>query len=59
MLLTILAPMIGVAGALLLSFGAWLAYPPLGYVTGGALCLCWSWLAARALVGSPHPGGGE
>ncbi|EBX2363994.1 hypothetical protein B7N92_11810 [Salmonella enterica subsp. enterica serovar Bovismorbificans] len=49
MLLTILAPLVGVVGVLLLSFGAWLIYPPAGFVTAGAACLFWSWLVARYL----------
>lgn len=49
MFLIILAPLVGVLGALLLSYGAWLIYPPAGFVVAGALCLCWSWLVARYL----------
>lgn len=50
MILAILAPFIGVIGALLLSFGVWLIYAPAGYVTGGVLCLLWSWLVSRAIA---------
>lgn len=49
MILMILAPLVGVLGALLLSFGAWQIYPPAGFVVGGALCLFWSWMVARYL----------
>ena len=49
MIMLILAPLVGVLGALLLSYGAWLIYPPAGFVVAGALCLCWSWLVARYL----------
>ncbi|MCJ3024296.1 hypothetical protein LLF05_05870 [Escherichia coli] len=49
MFLIILTPLVGVLGALLLAYGAWLIYPPAGFVVGGALCLCWSWLVARYL----------
>ena len=41
MILMILAPLIGVMGAILLSFGVWMIYPP-----GG---LIWSWLVSRTL----------
>ncbi|WP_254592786.1 hypothetical protein [Pectobacterium polaris] len=61
MILAILAPLIGVIGALLLSFGVWLVYAPAGYISGGVLCLLWSWLVSRAM-GAPIPvkrGGGE
>ncbi|WP_347254378.1 hypothetical protein [Leminorella grimontii] len=53
MILTILALIVGVAGALLLSIGAWMIYPPAGFIAGGVLCLAWSFLAARA----PQKGG--
>jgi len=59
MILTILTPLIGVLGALLLSFGAWLIYPPAGYIAGGALCLSWSWLMAKFLSAPPKHTGGE
>ncbi|EOV8498286.1 hypothetical protein ACOSE7_005129 [Escherichia coli] len=36
-------------GALFLAYGAWLIYPPAGFVVAGALCLFWSWLVARYL----------
>ncbi|WBM69138.1 hypothetical protein OH773_13180 [Buttiauxella sp. WJP83] len=49
MILMILAPLVGVLGALLLSFGAWMIYPAAGYIAGGVLCLIWSWLVARKL----------
>ncbi len=45
MIMLILAPLVGVLGALLLAYGAWLIYPPAGFVVAGALCLFWSWLA--------------
>ena len=41
MIMLILAP--------LLAYGAWLIYPPAGFVVAGALCLFWSWLVARYL----------
>lgn len=44
MIMLILAPLVGVLGALLLAYGAWLIYPPAGFVVAGALCLFWSWL---------------
>lgn len=47
MILTILTPLVGVLGALLLSFGAWMIYPPAGYIAGGLLCLTWSWMVAK------------
>lgn len=39
MILKILTPLIGVLGALLLSFGVWMIYHPAGYITGGVLRL--------------------
>ncbi|HDX2992156.1 TPA: hypothetical protein ROA43_004582 [Escherichia coli] len=49
MFLIILTPLVGVLGVLLLAYGAWLIYPPAGFVVAGALCLCWSWLVTRYL----------
>lgn len=60
MILMILTPLIGVLGALLLSYGAWLIYPPAGFITGGLLCLLWSCLTARFLsTFGTGPAGGE
>lgn len=55
MILAILAPLIGVIGALLLSFGVWFIYAPAGYIAGGFLCLVWSWLVSRALATASKP----
>ena len=49
MFLIILTPLVGVLGALLLAYGAWLIYPPAWFVVAGALCLFWSLLVARYL----------
>ncbi|HHH3609441.1 TPA: hypothetical protein ACPZDQ_003588 [Enterobacter roggenkampii] len=53
MILTILTPLVGVLGALLLSFGAWMIYPPAGYIAGGLMCLTWSWLVAKFISNMP------
>ena len=58
MFLIILAPLVGVLGALLLAYGAWLIYPPAGFVVAGVLCLCWSGLVARYLDRTRQSGGG-
>ena len=51
MFLIILAPLVGVLGALL---------PPAGFVVAGVLCLFWSWLVARYLDRTqPSVGGGK
>ncbi|OLO05273.1 hypothetical protein [Salinicola socius] len=47
MLTSILIFLIGLIGAGLVSFGAWLIAAPAGYIVAGVLCLAWSWLAAR------------
>jgi len=60
MILTVLSLIVGIVGAFLLSFGAWLIYAPAGYLAGGLLCLLWSWLVSRAIAAVPaqkHPGG--
>ncbi|WP_225658729.1 hypothetical protein, partial [Klebsiella michiganensis] len=47
MILMILAPLIGVIGAALFSYGAWLVFPPAGFITAGVLCLFWSWAVSK------------
>jgi hypothetical protein len=39
--------LVGLAGAGLVSFGAWMVYQPAGLIIGGLLALLWSWLMAR------------
>ena len=50
MLMTIITFLIGLVGALLVAFGAWLVFPPAGYIVGRLLCLMWSFMSARALA---------
>ncbi|EJD6670216.1 MULTISPECIES: ABC transporter ATP-binding protein [Providencia] len=47
--LTITALLVGIAGACLLSFGAWQVYPAAGYITAGGLCLFWSYLVSKSM----------
>lgn len=47
---------VGIIGALLLAYGAWLLLPALGFITGGILCLVWSFLMAKAMS-IPKPTG--
>jgi len=51
-LITILSFIIGLAGALLVSAGAWLVLPAAGFITGGIICLLWSFLIARSASAS-------
>ncbi|AAR83019.1 TPA: hypothetical protein ACK1ZP_004761 [Klebsiella pneumoniae] len=57
MLITILSFIIGLAGALLVSAGAWLLLPAAGFITGGVLCLLWSYLIARSVSASAKNNG--
>ncbi|HBX3772194.1 hypothetical protein QY077_05695 [Klebsiella oxytoca] len=57
MLITILSFIIGLAGALLVSTGAWLLLPAAGFITGGILCLLWSFLIARSVSASAKNSG--
>ncbi|HEM8230787.1 TPA: hypothetical protein U2P82_001268 [Klebsiella aerogenes] len=52
MLITILSFIIGLVGALLVSAGAWLVLPAAGFITGGIICLLWSFLIARSVSAS-------
>ena len=40
MIMLILAPLVGVLGALLLAYGAWLIYPPAGFCCCRGRCAC-------------------
>ena len=39
---------VGIAGAGLVSYGAWLIYQPAGYITAGGFLLAAAWLWAKA-----------
>ncbi|MGX6789269.1 hypothetical protein, partial [Salmonella enterica] len=47
-----------VLGALLLTYGAWLIYPPERFVVAEALCMFWAWLVARYLDRTQQSVGG-
>jgi hypothetical protein len=47
----------GLAAVAAISYGAWLAWPPAGYMVGGALVLAGALLSARHDV--PAPAGSE
>lgn len=57
MLINIIVFLVGLSGALLVSVGAWMIYPPAGMVVGGLLLMITSWMAARS-VASAGGGGG-
>lgn len=38
----------GVAGIGLIAYGAWLVYPPAGFIAGGVELVAAAWLSARA-----------
>ncbi|PHM68597.1 hypothetical protein [Xenorhabdus kozodoii] len=52
-LLMIAALLVGLAGACLLSYGAWLLLPAAGFMVAGMLCLGWSYLVSRMLGHKP------
>ncbi|MDE9557144.1 hypothetical protein KKJ06_17370 [Xenorhabdus bovienii] len=51
--LMIAALLIGLAGGVLLSYGAWLLLPAAGFMVPGVLCLGWSYLVSRMLSQKP------
>ncbi|QLO37317.1 hypothetical protein HV213_16590 [Klebsiella sp. RHBSTW-00484] len=59
MLITILSFIIGLAGAVLMSVGAWLVSPAAGLITGGIICLVWSFLIARTVSVHAKNGGDD
>lgn len=46
----LLRDLVGVAGAGAIAYGAWLAWPPAGFIVGGLLTLAGVWLLARPSV---------
>ncbi|MBW5802037.1 hypothetical protein [Halomonas elongata] len=58
MLINTLTLLVGIIGAALVAYGAWLVMPAAGYITGGALCLTWSCLVSRAAA-RQQPAGEE
>ncbi|EAZ5383108.1 hypothetical protein F6Z50_10745 [Salmonella enterica] len=59
MLITFICFIVGLAGAVLISGGAWLISPAAGLITGGLICLVWSFLLARSVSVSIQKSGGE
>lgn len=43
----LLRDLVGLAGATLVSYGAWMIFAPAGFITGGALLIVGAALAAR------------
>ena len=59
MILTFITLLVGVLGALLLAFGAWMVYPPAGLIAGGLICLVWSWWVSKTIASSRTTIGGD
>lgn len=57
MIVVIIRDIIGIGGAVSISYGAWSIYHPLGFIVGGALAIAGAWLHGRA--GAPAQEGGE
>ncbi len=53
----LLRDLAGLAAVAAISYGAWLAWPPAGFIAGGALVLAGVLLSARQ--DAPAPAGGE
>ncbi|PHM52167.1 hypothetical protein Xhom_04356 [Xenorhabdus hominickii] len=52
-LLMMAAPLVGLAGCALLSYGAWRLLPAAGLMVAGCLCLGWSYGVSRILSQKP------
>ena len=50
MLIQLTIFIVGLLGAALLSYGAWLVYPPAGLLTAGVLAMTWSAMMSRAVA---------
>lgn len=46
--------LIGLIGAVMVSYGAWLMAPAAGFAVGGAFCLFLSWQISRLASTSPR-----
>jgi hypothetical protein len=55
-MLICIAFIIGLAGALLVSYGAWMLIPAVGFITLGSLCLLWSLMVTRAMSATKGTG---
>lgn len=44
---SLLRDTIGLAGAAAITYGAWLIYPPAGFIVGGAFLFAWAFLDGR------------
>ena len=44
----ILRDLAALAGAASVAYGAWLAWPPAGFIAGGLLAMAGAWLLARS-----------
>ncbi len=53
----LLRDLAGLLGVAILSYGAWLAWPPAGYIVGGALMLAGVLLSARQDAPAPAADG--
>ncbi|OCA55146.1 hypothetical protein [Photorhabdus namnaonensis] len=53
--LIMIALLVGIAGACLLAYGAWLLLPAAGYLVAGVLCLAWSYLVSRMMEQTEKP----
>jgi len=47
--------LVGLIGAALVAAGFWLFHPGLGLISGGFLCLVWSWLVSRSVAAGAAP----
>ncbi|WP_261840960.1 hypothetical protein [Aliamphritea ceti] len=59
MLIQIIAFLVGIIGVGSVSYGAWLSYPPAGFIVGGMLALFWSYMVARQSSEGIATNGGE
>lgn len=50
MLIQLTIFIVGLLGAVLLSYGAWLVYAPAGLLTAGFLAMTWSAMMSRAVA---------
>ena len=54
-IIVIIGFLVGLLGAVLVSYGAWLAAPAAGFSVGGGFCLLWSWMVSRSFANDAVP----
>lgn len=53
--IAVIRDLLGIAGAALMAYGAWLIFPPAGFIVGGLVLFALAVLSAFAAARQPPP----